>query len=130
MSCQNTATLTTLGQMASEIAALAVQAERQAAEQDPSEVAWSSQHQQVSWHEQEYWVCYTPLFGLVPCPICEREIASGVMDIAGGPHGGTHVTFETMHVLTDHGHDLQEADPEWKKGLMENAARLRNTLGA
>jgi hypothetical protein len=48
--------------------------------------------------------------------------------IAGGPEGEARVSFETVHILRAHGHDLNEADPEWKNRLLQEAARVRGTL--
>jgi hypothetical protein len=129
MPTHETATLTDLGAMVKEIAGLAVLVEQEAAEANPAEVGWSPQHQSVTWHQNEYWVCNMPLYGLTPCPVCDRELGSGYVSIAGGPDGEAQVSFETIHVLTEHGHDLNEADPEWKQGLLQEARRLRSTLG-
>jgi len=115
--------------MMAQIAALAAQAEEEAAAQDPTESVWSPMHRRITWQDNEYWVCYMPLHGLTPCPICEEEIASGLVDIAGGPNGSAQVTFETIHILSAHGHDLKQAEESWRQRLMAEAARLQNVLG-
>lgn len=123
------ASLAALGQAMTQIAALAAQAEEEAAAQDPMEGVWSPQHRRIVWQDKEYWVCYMPLHGLTPCPVCEEEVASGFVDIASEPDGGARVTFETIHILSTHAHDLKDTDEVWRQRLLAEAAHLQNVLG-